>query len=219
MALYQAKKNGKNQHVMFSETDYSFIVLQNSHTHDSEVEADMYGALERGEFIPYYQPQYDLKTERIVSAEALVRWKHPEKGILYPDYFIPLFERNGFITKMDFCMFEAVCRDLSEWIRAGERVIKVACNFSRLHFAREDVAERLKEIADAYGVPYEYLEIEITESAFMDDSKNIIDQMKKLREIGFSTAIDEFRRGLLIPRSAAGRSGRCSEDRQGIFKP
>ena len=148
-----------------------------------------------------------------------MRWKHPEKGILYPDYFIPLFERNGFITKMDFCMFEAVCRDLSEWIRAGERVIKVACNFSRLHFAREDVAERLKEIADAYGVPYEYLEIEITESAFMDDSKNIIDQMKKLREIGFSTAIDEFRRGLLIPRSAAGRSGRCSEDRQGIFKP
>lgn len=192
LALYQAKKNGKNQHVMFSETDYSFIVLQNSHTHDSEVEADMYGALERGEFIPYYQPQYDLKTERIVSAEALVRWKHPEKGILYPDYFIPLFERNGFITKMDFCMFEAVCRDLSEWIRAGERVIKVACNFSRLHFAREDVAERLKEIADAYRVPYEYLEIEITESAFMDDSKNIIDQMKKLREIGFSTAIDDF---------------------------
>ena len=192
LALYQAKKNGKNQHVMFSETDYSFIVLQNSHTHDSEVEADMYGALERGEFIPYYQPQYDLKTERIVSAEVLVRWKHPKKGILYPDYFIPLFERNGFITKMDFCMFEAVCRDLSEWIRAGERVIKVACNFSRLHFAREDVAERLKEIADAYRVPYEYLEIEITESAFMDDSKNIIDQMKKLREIGFSTAIDDF---------------------------
>lgn len=75
-------------------------------------------------------------------------------------------------------MFEAVCRDLSEWIRTGERVIKVACNFSRLHFAREDVAERLKEIADAYRVPYEYLEIEITESAFMDDSKNIIDQMK-----------------------------------------
>lgn len=192
LALYQAKKNGKNQHVTFSEKDYSFIVLQNSHAHDSEVEAEMYGALERGEFIPYYQPQYDLRTERIVAAEALVRWNHPKKGILYPDYFIPLFERNGFITNLDYCVFEAVCCDLKDWMEQGKTGLTVACNMSRLHFAREDVAARLGAIADRFGIPHGRLEIEITESAFMDDSQNIVDQVKKLREMGFTVAVDDF---------------------------
>lgn len=192
LALYQAKKNGKNQHVMFSEKDYSFIVLQNSHAHDSEVEAEMYGALERGEFIPYYQPQYDLKTERIAAAEALVRWNHPKKGILYPDYFIPLFERNGFIINLDYCVFEAVCRDLKDWLDQGRTGLTVACNISRLHFAREDVAARLGAIADRFAVPHGCLEIEITESAFMDDSQNIVDQVKKMREMGFTVAVDDF---------------------------
>lgn len=192
LALYQAKKNGKNQHVMFSENDYSFLVLQNNRTHDSEVEADMYRALENGEFIPWYQPQYDLKTERIVSVEALVRWNHPQKGILYPDYFIPLFERNGFILKMDLCVFERVCQDLKAWISQGQPAVTAACNFSRLHFAKEGLAEDLSAVADRYGIPHEYLEIEITESALMENSQNIITELNRLRDCGFTVAIDDF---------------------------
>ena len=192
LALYQAKKSGKNQHVMFSENDYSFLVLQNNRTHDSEVEADMYRALENGEFIPWYQPQYDLKTEQIVSVEALVRWIHPQKGVLYPDYFIPLFERKGFITKMDLCMFERVCQDLKIWITQGYPVVTAACNFSRLHFAKEGLAKDLAAMADRYGIPHEYLEIEITESALMENSQNIITELNRLRECGFTVAIDDF---------------------------
>ena len=192
LALSQAKKNGRDQHVLFSEKDYTFRLLQNSRSHDLEVESAMHEALNQREFVPYFQPKVDLKSGRVLSAEALVRWLHPQKGLLFPDYFIPVFERNGFIKRIDLYMFEEVCKILRNRLDSGKPVVPVACNFSRLHFIDENFAERLKSIADRHAIPHAFLEIEITESALMDDPDAIIQQNRKLRESGFTVAIDDF---------------------------
>lgn len=192
LALYQAKHNGRNQHIMFSENDYSFILLENSHAHNVEVEADMNRALENKEFIPFYQPKYDVNSGNIVSSEALVRWLHPEKGILYPDYFIPIFEHNGFITKVDLCVFENVCQTIRKWLDEGKYVVPIACNFSRLHFKTPYLALKLKEIVDRYNVPTSYLEIEVTENVLIDNNDIIINELNKLQKMGFTIAIDDF---------------------------
>lgn len=192
LALCQAKKNGKNQHMMFFENDYQFIMLENNHIHDSEIEAEMYEALDRGEFIPYFQPQYNLHTGALAGAEALIRWNHPEKGLLYPDYFIPLFERNGFIEKTDLYIFETVCRLLRSWLDNGKPVVPIACNFSRVHLGKGGLAHKLKALADRYQIPPALLEIEITESALMENSEFHMEQIRNLRAAGFPVAIDDF---------------------------
>ena len=195
LALYEAKKRGRSQHVLFTENDYSILALQNDNLRQSEVEADMYRALEAGEFVPFYQAKYRLADDQIVSAEALVRWKHKEKGLLSPDYFVPIFEKNGFITKMDFCVFESVCKNLKTWIDGANPPIPVACNFSRLHFKEPGLADRLKEITDRYQLPTALFEVEITENIFLDSAHVIIDEVKKLRALGFTIAIDDFGMG------------------------
>lgn len=192
LALYEAKKRGRSQHVLFTENDYSILALQNDNLRQNEVEADMYHALEAGEFVPFYQAKYSLANDRIASVEALVRWKHKEKGLLSPDYFIPVFEKNGFITKLDFCVFESVCKNLKAWIDASCSPIPVACNFSRLHFKEPGLADTLKEITNRYQLPTTLFEVEITENIFLESTDVITEEVKKLQALGFTIAIDDF---------------------------
>lgn len=159
------------------------------------IERDMHRALEAGEFIAYYQPKYDIVSNRIIGAEALVRWKHKTKGLISPGEFVPIFETNGFIIEIDLCVFEQVCSFLTERKHAGKQLYPISCNFSRRHFSNEDLVEKLMRIVDRYDVAPEYIEIEITETVATSDFDKLLHTVKLLKEKGFQIAIDDFGSG------------------------
>ena len=152
-------------------------------------------ALERGEFEVYYQPKVNMATGKLVGSEALVRWNHPEHGLLLPGSFIPLFEKKGLVLQVDLNVFETVCRAVRGWLDQGLPVVTISCNFSQLHFGRPGFAGRLADIADRYRVSHSLLEVEITESAIADIPDGIIPVLGELKGLGFQVAIDDFGSG------------------------
>lgn len=153
--------------------------------------SQMEESLRLGQFVPYYQPKYDARTERIVGAEALARWVRPGGSMISLDRFVPLFERNGLIRKLDLYMFERVCQKLS----AMEHPVRISVNFSRIHLYDNDLTQKLTQIADRYHVHRALLEIELTETAFFDQRDVLIRNMNQLRESGFLVSIDDFGSG------------------------
>ncbi len=146
------------------------------------------------DFQIYFQPKMSKRGE--VKAEALVRWVHPEKGVIAPDRFIPLFENNGKICKLDFYVFEEVCRILSERIREGKDIIEISVNLSRVTLRQvgESIGEKYKAMKDKYHIPDGALEIEMTETALLDRNQiTFIQQiLKRLRACGLNVALDDF---------------------------
>ena len=159
------------------------------------VDKNMIQAFKNHEFQPYYQPKYDINTNRICGAEALVRWIHPEKGLIPPIFFLPYFERCGFITELDYYVFECTCQNLRRWIDQGLKAIPVSCNFSRLHAKDDFFPEKVQVIADMYNIPHYLLEIEITESIAMEKMDVVLRHFKKFKEMGFIISIDDFGSG------------------------
>ena len=151
--------------------------------------------LEREEFHIFYQKKHDAHTEAVVGAEALVRWIHPELGFMSPGLFIPLFEKNGFISKLDFYVWEAVCKALHRWIEKGIKVVPISINVSRRDFDDVDLADKFIAMVDGYDIPHELLHIEVTESAYSDDPKIIIDTVNRLHNNGFIVELDDFGTG------------------------
>ena len=162
---------------------------------ERKVEDDMERALINREFQVYLQPKFSTGDESLGGAEALVRWIHPTEGFVPPNKFIPIFEQNGFILKLDDFMLEEVAKQQAKWISEGWQAVPVSVNVSRAHFTREDLAEHICEIVDKYQVPHEVIELELTESAFFDDKETILSTVKKLREAGFSVSMDDFGAG------------------------
>lgn len=162
---------------------------------ERKVEDDMDAALTRHEFQVYLQPKISTMQEDLAGAEALVRWIHPQDGFIPPNKFIPIFERNGFILKLDDYMLEEIARQQAEWIRQGRKVVPISVNISRAHFTKEDLAEHICNIVDKYRVPHQFIELELTESAFFDDKKVLLQTVKKLREAGFIVSMDDFGAG------------------------
>jgi len=161
------------------------------------IESEMYKALENEEFQVYLQPKINMVTTKICGAEALVRWIHPEEGMRSPALFIPIFEKNGFISQLDMYMFEKVCRIKADWIACGRQYahIVISVNMSRVHLHEKDFCETLSEIADKYGIVHNELEIEITESVFEEDNNVLIDNVERIKEQGFLVSIDDFGSG------------------------
>lgn len=159
---------------------------------EKEIEGMMGDALKNGEFQPYFQAKVDVVTRKIVGAEALTRWIHPEKGIIPPGKFIPFFEKNGFVVRLDRYIFEEVCRLIRQWLDMGIDVPPISCNFSRLHFINEAFPEELKAVVDRYRLPAGLLELEITESVAMEKIEDISRYIERLRSYGFRIAIDDF---------------------------
>lgn len=159
---------------------------------EKELEMTMAASLCRGEFVPYYQPKYDLATKSIIGAEALVRWHHPEKGFIPPIKFIPLFEKNGFITELDFYMYATVCKTLRSWLDEGRAVVPISVNVSRVHLQKQDFTARLKEIVRRYRVPIHLLELEITESAVIENITRLTTVLHELKTAGFTLVMDDF---------------------------
>lgn len=162
---------------------------------ERKVEDTMEQALRNGEFEVYYQPKYNPVDNKLVAAEALVRWISPTDGIISPGRFIPLFEKNGFITKLDDYMFAAVAKQQAEWKIQGNKTVPISINLSRVHFAQEDLAKSISSIVDSYGVEHKLIEIEITESAFIDNKGALLNVVNHLRNDGFAVSMDDFGTG------------------------
>ena len=152
-------------------------------------------ALENEEFLVYYQPKYDPRTKDLMGAEALIRWNSPDYGMISPGRFIPIFEKNGFITKIDHYMLSHVARDQKAWLDSGYQCVPVSVNVSRAHFIESDLAEQIRDIVDSAGTPHDLIEIELTESAFFDDKNAMIATIKRLKEYGFAVSMDDFGAG------------------------
>ena len=162
---------------------------------EKEIENVMLGALRRGEFEPYFQPKVDMLTGRMVGAEALVRWIHPDKGLIPPQNFIPLFEKNGFIVDLDLYIYEQVCNLLQRWQARFKNLKPISCNFSRLHIRNSQFQNSLETIAALYNVPPHILELEITESVAMENIDTLVALMFNLQKNGFRITIDDFGAG------------------------
>lgn len=176
------------------------VVLYDEHMRQEtllhqELTGRLEDALAAGEIQAWHQAKVDMRSGAIVGSEALVRWNHPVRGMLLPGSFIPLFERNGLVTLIDFFIFEQTCRSLHSWKLRNLPLHTVSCNFSRLHFDQPDFPQRLAAVAERYGVPRHLLEVEITESAIMKNPEAAWMQIIQLKEMGFKTAIDDFGSG------------------------
>ena len=131
------------------------------------IAGEMQKALDEEQFVVYLQPKVDLTTDTACGAEALVRWQHPEKGLIPPGVFIPVFERNGFISKLDYYVWKKTCELLRRWLDKGTRPFPVSVNISRISLYNPRLTELLAGLVEEYGIPSELLQLEITESAYM----------------------------------------------------
>lgn len=161
---------------------------------ESKIEHEMNIALDNKEFKVYYQPKIDTKTENLYGAEALVRWEH-EGRMVPPSEFIPLFEKNKFILRLDLYIFEQVCSDMKMWKEKYGKEPVISVNVSREHFLDEHFLEKYMMIAAKYGVNTNKIDLEITESATIEEGIDIIEIMNKMKKLGFLISIDDFGTG------------------------
>ncbi len=162
---------------------------------EQEIFGDMNAALTEEQFIIYYQPQYNHSTGMLVGAEALVRWLHPEKGMISPARFIPIFEKNGFITKLDFYVFDKVASFIKNSIDNNYSVVPISVNFSKHDIFSQDFVATLDSIREKYKVPAKYLRIEITESVLVGNNKAVNDILAALHASGYIIEMDDFGSG------------------------
>lgn len=157
--------------------------------------SDMEFALGNNEFCIHIQPIYDIHTGKVVSAEALVRWNHSKRGLLPPDSFIPLFERNGMIAKLDHHVWGLACAFLKKLIDEGVEPVPISVNVSRVNLFLPSLGDDIVALLDKYGIDREYLKLEITESARTADQTRLVEAVEKLKELGFTIVMDDFGTG------------------------
>lgn len=185
MAWNMAKHVQRVPYVFFDEK------LMQAVEDEKWVESVFEEALKAEEFLVYYQPKVTLKNYRLNGAEALCRWKHNGEMIL-PYRFIPVLEQSHLICDLDFYVLEHVCRDMKRWMAEGKKLVKVSVNLSRVHLGDMDLVEHVLEIVDKYGVPHEYIELELTETTTDVDFRELKQIVIAFRTQGFSVAVDDF---------------------------
>lgn len=186
IAMYEAKDIGKNQYVLCTDTIKQEVQMNMS------LSNDMYQALERDEFVIHYQPQVDLSTGEINGLEALLRWEHPEKGMISPGIFIPLAEKNGMINSIGEWVLRTACLQNKKWQEMDLGNLCMAVNLSSVQFVDANIAENVEAIIKETGLDPKYLELEITESIAIKQETHAEEVLKKLKKIGISIAIDDF---------------------------
>lgn len=169
--------------------------MAESAARETAIENRMVDALNNKEFLVYYQPKYDLNSGSIVGAEALVRWQSPELGFVFPDRFIPIFEKNGFIVEMDFYVYEEVLKKMAQWKKMGEEKLCVSVNVSRAHLETNDFLERLTKLVEKYGINHERLELELTETILGNKRTDITSFIKFCKKENYKVSIDDFGSG------------------------
>nr|MBP3598441.1 EAL domain-containing protein [Eubacterium sp.] len=160
-----------------------------------EIERDMLRAMERGEFKVYLQPKFDLTTKEIVGAEALVRWIRDDGSMVYPDEFIPVFERNGFIRQLDFYMLKQVCGMLKRRLAEGKKCIPISINQSRVLLDSDTYTTDVAYVLSSFNTPPNLIELELTERIFTDALDEMAQMMDVLKKLGIRWSIDDFGTG------------------------
>ena len=188
-ALFKAKSSGREGYAMYTEE------LTAHAQYRVEVASDLRRALEQHELRVFYQPVHDLSTSRLIGVEALVRWQHPQRGLVAPGEFIPIAERTGLIAEIDAWVLEQSCWQMRQWQAAGIELSFVAVNISSRLFARPELYQLVSTVLADTGLDPALLELEVTESAVMDNSEVALEQMHHLRELGLRLAIDDFGTG------------------------
>ncbi|MFL0247203.1 sensor domain-containing protein [Candidatus Clostridium stratigraminis] len=188
-ATYYAKELGKNRYCFFTKE------LSERTKERVEMEAGLRNAIENNAFEIYYQPKIDLKTNEVDSIEALIRWIHPEKGMIYPDKFINIAEASGLIIPIGNKVLYEACRQNKEWQSMGYPPLRVAVNLSAKQFEQEDLLETIKAVLEDTKLDPTYLEIEITESIIMKDLDFSIYVLNKIREMNIHVSLDDFGTG------------------------
>jgi diguanylate cyclase (GGDEF)-like protein len=186
-AMYAAKQAGKQCFVFYSQD----MAIQA--TSRLEKEQMLREAFEKDQFILHFQPQISMQTGRMISMEALIRWQHPEQGIIPPGEFIPEIERLGLIIELGNWVLNTACEQIMQWHKAGLPLMQVAVNLSALHFQDTSLLDTVQAILTKTGVPAEYLELEVTESAMQADECILF--IKQLRQLGIKISIDDFGTG------------------------
>lgn len=169
--------------------------MRNILVEEQEILNGVETALENHEFELYMQPKCNMKTGKVTGAEALVRWRHPQKGLIQPKDFIPIFERNGFIKKLDQYVWRETARWLQAWKQKGNAVLPISVNISRMDIIGMDVVSFFKTLIKDYQLDPSWLELEITESAYSARGEEIILAINKLMNNGFTVSMDDFGSG------------------------
>ncbi|MEG1758216.1 MAG: EAL domain-containing protein [Oscillospiraceae bacterium] len=164
-------------------------------SNEQEITNEMNYALENEQFVVYLQPKYNIHTNLPCGAEALVRWQHPKKGMILPGEFIPIFERNGFIGKLDYYVWERTCRYLHDWISRGFEIYPISVNVSRVNIYNPNLVDTLTELVGRYQLDPSMLNLELTESAYTDNPTAMKKAMAQLQSHGFSIMMDDFGNG------------------------
>lgn len=189
MAMYYAKNRGRNNFVFYSEP-------MNTHALERfNLESCMQKAVTNNEFIVFYQPKVNIQTGKLSGFEALVRWQHPDLGLVLPHNFVPLAEESGLINDIGLMVLRASCQQMKAWLDKGYQLEKIAVNFSPRQFLKSNLVDEIKSVLAETGLPSKYLEIEVTESIFMENTDDIITAMKHFKEMDIDIALDDFGTG------------------------
>lgn len=189
LARTESKKSVADEIVFYDEN------LKTRRVEEKELEYEAEEALVNKDFLVYFQPKYDVRSEKIIGAEALVRWNHPVRGMLSPGLFVPVFESNGFITEVDLYVLDRVCELIERWISLGIPPLCISVNLSRVHLYEKDLVARLTEVVKQHNVPPEYIEFELTESVFYEETDSLLRIMSEIKKAGFRLSMDDFGSG------------------------
>ncbi len=210
VGVYKIQRPEETGHTMLDKAMLAQSVIKGSYTSsvnfftdnlrdemlsEQEITGSMSLALSEEQFLVYYQPQYNHSTGMIIGAEALVRWEHPTKGLISPARFIPIFEKNGFITKLDFYVFDKVAKFIKRSMDKNFSIVPISINFSKNDIFFPNFVENLEIIRNKHGVPAKYLRIELTESILIGNNKAVNDILRKLHAVGYVVEMDDFGSG------------------------
>ena len=186
IAMYRAKANGKNKYVMCTEN------MKEEVKKNMTISNHLFRARERGELMVYYQPQINLQTGKIIGLESLLRWNHPTFGMIPPNVFIPLAEKNGSINSIGEWVLRTACNQNKAWQDMGLLYARIAVNLSVIQFNDPLIVEKVDKILKETGLSPKHLELEITESIAVKENKNVVDILDRLKKLGVSISIDDF---------------------------
>ncbi|CAH2212082.1 putative bifunctional diguanylate cyclase/phosphodiesterase [Tepidibacter aestuarii] len=189
IAMYKSKENQRNNYEFYND------IMSEQMDKKLEIAQRFRVALERKEFILHYQPKVNIKTNKVTGLEALVRWKHPKKGLIYPNNFIPVAEETGLIKKLDQYILELSCLQIKEWLNKGITSPNISVNISGKTFYENDFLEKIEYTLKNTGIDSSFISIEITETAAMKDKEYAYKVLEQIREKGIKILLDDFGKG------------------------
>lgn len=188
-AMYKSKHAGRGRYTFFDAS------LNTISVHEFELEQRMPSAIAHDEFVLYYQPKIRLKDYRVVGLEALIRWQHPDYQLIYPDGFIEMAEKTGLIVDLGNWVLEAACQQMAQWHAEGLKIVPLAVNVSPKELKDKDYSQRFLKVLKKHQLSAEHIEVEITENAFIEDKKVVIENLKTLFANGITISLDDYGNG------------------------